>query len=687
MFITKDLKEMLEKHTEEWMDLYPTKYSNVHRPFSLDSLPSAKILYKLINDKLEKLALDNHLDDLLKPFKPNYYGYTNGYYSFDKEKEYFDKLELLYHLKKNIIVELHRYVIYAPLMGNIDTRIWTYFLNSLTRVERNFYDERQAQRISDFKYRLINLQSLPLKLAYCFSKVNSADDYVKLRNDVLVLLYIAPIRYGLDWTHFYMERNETYLSILKDVWNDIYPDYKNNARNCNRRILNMAACIASEDEFKFLMDCYCISSDQIEYMKRMTTQPSRFWKKHIDEPIKKCVIRKDFMQEKSFLRSFEIYYNRNSPIGYIGEPNNTFKDAIGLFLGYPSWDDFCKGKNYIDNGFFEYNFRSSSFSAVAVRVNNVFKDVKNGDIVRVEFTQSDVESDLYRYGLPSYLYLMMLRKRDYVFKVIAMDGNISGMKVNHQIRLYSVICGEPLRFESLNDDYTYTYTTTQTADAFKLSDVMEFQSYKEVMDETSIEWADVLKTCLEIKLSKLLNIPDLRINDKKIFSKICKLLKEEKVNVSRQTLGRFFNVSEGYFDLNKSSYVPNQVTLDELSIFLGYKSWADFLDRYILHSKRSSFKIYKMSDLQLNTPYRLQYFPHHKLDFIIIDNEGQRIARINAIEGSKLLREGDIFTFDTIQISHKLRFESVIRGNQLLNAYDSGCVQDFIQLVTVDNIK
>jgi hypothetical protein len=710
MFISVELKKLIEKCANDWMTDHPgwerrcvNKLGkemkipeNTSTPFAIHSSRDTKVLYCLMFDKLSWLKEQYDVEEILKPYE-KHSKYDEGEMFIEKRmeghqaspreiqerEERIKKIMDAYAIPASFKKDLHRFVLFAPLVdSSYGRRPWEELWISLKSKRLDTIQQREGNSLYQER-QMLQQTSLPsaIQIAMEMGKV----DGIRTADLIYMLcayLQCTPVERMPINAEYYGGEGNIQAELRRDVWEYIYDDYRKVARKEGHQIQSKEECMTSQEELTFYMEHSKASEQQRRWVSENrrylsnssnTANPGSF--NHLRNLISKYDIDPNSFKEKSVRTIFSNYLRgekmaKSQPqisatAFQVGEPNNAMKDAIALFVDYPNWDCFCSRTNYFGENKEIAEMMTSAYSIDSDFLKGYNKKLKKGQIVRIGFSTQDRDGDGQLHTDLRGLFLRTLDAAHEEFEVVQTDGYVKGLTKGMVIRLTELRYHSPLVFVNKKGE-GFSTMKVDTAD-LEVETFEENDRCKEEVSET--DRLKILRTYVEMRLEKECGLTfDENGKPKRGSTAISTLMQEKGVNIPRSNLSRFWANAGMPIDKIETPHENSMDTLNKLAQFVGYESFDDFVFREVSHIREIPFGTpYYLADFNIGDHYCMSYFPNRKVVFTVIEKkDGGKACRIDSVKKSRLLKKGDIFEFVVIQTERNATLYSIVRDGELL---------------------
>lgn len=168
-----------------------------------------------------------------------------------------------------------------------------------------------------------------------------------------------------------------------------------------------------------------------------------------------------------------------------------------------------------------------------------------------------------------------------------------------------------------------------------------------------------------LTIQSLKQISGLAFDKAKDYETLANLIREKTSRpMGTTTIKRLF----GYINDNRKT---NEYTLNTISMFLGYASWSEYMQKASIDSfinyDDNCLYIHKMN---IGTMIDIEYL-NRKVTFKVIGWKGQKALQVTQVKNGHLV-EGDILIVNKISVGKNLEAEELYRGEKLGNYMTNG---------------
>lgn len=725
MFISQKLKSELEQSATQWIkehyddfnnSLKYEDYDTIKRrfpennnelSFNINTKNDVGILFILLSDKLRAIHEECNPEAILKPYKPGFFngGYyrlptTNGYYNepvfvhfkIEEEDRLMEKLTRTYDVPKSFLGELHSFALLKYLIdtnrppgqgGDRETRmklwneLWKELLNKyqrLTEENEQRYSRAREEKLQKIRNWRKIASPTPLQLAELICNVDGVS-FNALKKEIASRLCFTSN--NNDYYSFSELREQS----QQEIWDYIYDDYVTSAQAKNHRVMQKEECLRDSNELRsYITGFRELREEEVDKRQKTLFDMSRTANqgsiRHVMDILNQYVIKPDACSLKVLSKLFSPYIAHIGNKGDLvwrddnaAEPNNNTKNALALFLGYPSWQKYVQGTGYDENNNIIENTNAHSDFADCGLLSDFFDGLTEYQIIRIELAKKKEEIGVEGLIVPTYFYLRMIDVENREGTVVHIDGHIDGMKEGDDITIIDMGFGRPMRFSN-DDDENYMMDDICTIDVVEdiQSNVVHVKGTDDYcVDDDPIGHINLLRMAVESKIYQI--EPTINFDGDKVSGfRVHNALLKEQINIPRNSLQRFWDAPER---------VPQIATLDDLSRFVGFVSYSDFVLKSIEHAQEQIYKAYRINDFVAGDRLEIRYAPGHILTGTFVDSSDNVLSlRIDKMQYSYKLKAGDLCQIDTLQVGYDLYLYHLLRdGNEIAPCYTSETIQ------------
>lgn len=361
--------------------------------------------------------------------------------------------------------------------------------------------------------------------------------------------------------------------------------------------------------------------------------PAAFFNTEIRDDIMDIIPNGENINLEKLKAAFGLYFGRIErdneehvePYNLNASVRPIVLDGLAVFMDYPNWKTFCE----------ENPDEKSSFSD-SCGIEQFINPLANGQLITISLLYKNNRASSLR------LVLKTIDKDDYAFTVHFISEELAEQLLKGtDIVLDSITLGEPFICHIREND------AKVELNCCTVDDINPTDPYANVGYETDGNYLKELMILVQAKLQEVTNDDErFRIIDANTSAyALSNVFREHRADISRNTIDRFLKHLYAQGNIK-----PNIALLDNLSIFLGYTSYMDFVYTHIHH--RSPFPLYLPEDFSVDEELHIcyGYNPEHILHCVVTESEGAKVFRVISAAGSSLLHKDDTFTFHHLRI-------------------------------------
>lgn len=643
-YITDRFIHELENAAKDWMR-HSDRYNNnqaIER-FEISDNESIKLLLQTMNEKLESLHRNFYTDDIVSLVGDGYYGPSDD--DADR-RDGIDRQFDTYNLPPDIIAQL-------------------YLRKAISIIVARQWSDRSSQlydAISQAKNRMPHQQAEAdyAVQMYAYNTYQYLKDQQGEHQAITECADLLHTLCRVEIPAAQHRRQCEYYDFQRE--SDI-------ARDCaiseaKQRLLHNTRHILWDRK-------YCIHTNA----SASPLQDFRSYKTSVQQLLGYLIPPRLKIDLRTFARLFGNYYTKLGDIGNFdvshyrvspGRVNDMIPQAFALFLGYPTWNDYCRRTHaFEDRKDPPFSFINDDDSAA----DDILDEMLNGDLLRIDL-KMEHDADQLLHPITT-LYLKATDTDRQIFTVKAKDGYISGIEVGDTVTLCDIQFDKPLILS--RDDTEYSLMGVD--DAQIVVDDIEAGQSSTASDE---DMTALLKSEFRSTLTA-------EMSPREVTSATAaKYLTARGFDLQRPTLARVFGVTADdgtalYTGNNGQQVTANHIgTLDEIASYLGYHSYADYVFWQRDHSRqrRHQMPLYA-ADLQQGDRYSVTYSPDRELIFTVI--EGGR-CEVEEISGSENILMGDTFTFRVFEVGMPIVMTSYCQEDCDYGGYKGGEILEYRKL-------